>query len=344
MGVSMACPGTGECRVFACILILSLMVAVPARAGNAERAGACPSDPPVAQVEAEPIYSDARGSAVDTAKLRRHEQQISPLRNFVTDASRRADSSDRSERACALRMMDDWAKRRAMAVPPTDFGGLRELERFTISLNIIALKLDASGLNVKPLLDWLADLNHLVMQRFGTRGRVDNLFVWSGVAAASYALLSKDDMAARYENDVWTHGVAAIRGDGFVDSELHRGARALLYHVYDLSALLTLRAFRNALRDSVDVQEQEPLRRLVDRVGSSLCDPSAMAAAAGSTVQEKTPAIEFAPIIAFAGDLADPRFGSCGPPDIPKTDPILGGNLDATAAVLANRRRTGPAP
>jgi poly(beta-D-mannuronate) lyase len=261
-----------------------------------------------------------------------------PLRNFVTDASRRADSSDRAEQECALRMMLDWAKNGAMETPPTDFGGPRELERFGISLNIIALKLRADGLNIDPLVGWLGDLNRMVTARFRTRGRVDNLYVWSGVAAASYALLSGDGAARRYANDVWLDGVAAIRPDGFVDSELRRGSRALLYHVYNLSALLTLRAFRNAMGDSISDSDQASLMRLIDRVGDSLCDPASIAAASGSATQEKTPAMEFAPIVAFAGNSGGPHFLGCAPADVPKSDPILGGQFDRTVAILANSR------
>ena len=289
-------------------------------------------------MEAAPVYSDQQGSVVDPARLHLHEQQILPLRNFVTDASRRADSADRADQECAFAMMLDWAKNRAMTVPPADFGGLRELERFGISLNIIALKLRADGLNIDPLLGWLGDLSHMVIERFGTRDRVDNLYVWSGVDAASYALLSGDNLARRHANDVWTRGIAAIRPDGYVDSELRRGSRALLYHAYNLSALLTLRAFRAALGESLTASERSQIMRLVDRVGGSLCDPSAMAAASGGAAQENAPAIEFAPIVAFADDLGGPHLMGCAPADIPKTDPILGGQFDKTVAVLASFR------
>jgi poly(beta-D-mannuronate) lyase len=304
----------------------------------------CPDDATVARVDATPVYSDAQGSVVDPAKLRFHEQQILPLRNFVTDASRRADSTDPAQRECALAMMRDWAKNRAMEVPPADFGGLRELERFGISLNIIALKLRADGLDIGPLLGWLGELNRIVIGRFESRDRVDNLYVWSGVAAASYALLSRDDGARRHADDVWKKGLAAIRPDGFVDSELRRGSRALLYHVYDLSALLTLRAFRTALGETNSDQDQVSLARLADRVGASLCDPSSMATASGSATQEKTPAIEFAPIVAFAGNLSGPRLLGCAPEGIPKSDPILGGEFDKTAAILADVRNPAHGP
>jgi len=335
--------GIGIFHVFVLFTWLVATLPDPAAAGMTPGGGTCPNDPPLAQVEAVPIYSDAKGSVVDADNLRLHEQQILPLRNFVTDASSRADSDDRGERECALRMMRDWAKTGAMAQPPADFNGLRELERFTISLNIIALKLRADGLDIAPLLDWLGTLNHTVIQRFENRNMVDNLDVWSGVAAASFALLSGDDVARRHEDTVWKQGIAAIRPDGFVNSELRRGARALSYHVYDLSALLTLNAFRSALGEPISAQDRAALARLVDRVGSSLCEPSAMTAAAGGMTQEKVRPIVFAPIAAFAGNFADARMRSCGASDIPITDPILGGDLNKTAAILANRH-SGHAP
>jgi poly(beta-D-mannuronate) lyase len=301
--------------------------------------GECPDDPSIIRVEAKPIYSDPKGSIFDPEKLHRHAQQIMPLRKFVTDASERADGVDRGTRNCALSMMSAWAKAGAMAEAPTDFGGLRELERFTISLNIIALKLRADGLKIDPLLGWLGNLNHTVIDRFAERGRVDNLYVWSGVAAASYALLKVDDPARRYEDAVWIRAVSVIRPDGFVDSELRRGSRTLSYHAYDLSALLTLRALRTALGEPLSGQDRTVVMRLVDRVGSSLCDPSQIVTASGGMAQETSRAIEFAPLIAFAGDLADGRLSRCGPPDIPTTDPILGGNLDRTAKILTDLGR-----
>jgi poly(beta-D-mannuronate) lyase len=335
--------GIGISHAFVLFASLVATVPDPAAAEMTTGNGNCPNDPPLARVEAAPIYSDAKGSVVDADNLRLHEHQILPLRNFVTDASSRVDSDDRGERECALGMMRDWAKAGAMAQPPVDFNGLRELERFTISLNIIALKLRADGSDIAPLRDWLGTLNHTVIQRFEKRNLVDNLDVWSGVAGASYALLSGDEIARHHENEVWEQGIAAIRPDGFVNSELRRGARALSYHVYDLSALLTLNAFRNALGEPISAKDRAALAKLVDRVSGSLCEPSAMTIAAGGMVQEKVRPIVFAPIFAFAGSFADARMHSCGASDIPTTDPILGGDLNKTAAILANRH-SGRAP
>jgi poly(beta-D-mannuronate) lyase len=324
------------CRNAIGLLFMVLAAIEPAwAAGEAMPAGDCPVDPPLAQVVAGAIYSDPKGSIVDPEKLHQHAQEILPLRKFVTDASERADSSDRAQQECALQMMRDWAMSRAMATPPADFGGSRELERFTIALNVIALKLRADGLDVEPLRDWLGTLNHEVTAKFAPSSSVGNLHVWSGVAAASYALLYKDEQSRSYENTVWKYGISAIRPDGFVDRELQRGARALLYHVYNLSALVTLRAFRGALGEADTPPERDALRRMTDRVGAALCDPSTIAAASGVGTQDPPPAIEFAPIVAFAGDRASPHLLDCAPSNIPNTDPILGGQFGKTAAILS---------
>ncbi|HLY57367.1 MAG TPA: alginate lyase family protein [Stellaceae bacterium] len=297
----------------------------------------CPEPAVPSRVEGEAFYSDVQGSIVDQDKLRRDMAMIAPLRAFVTEASSRADSPDRDDRACAARLMESWARGGALLEAPRSFEATRERQRFAIALNIVALKLHAAGVDSAPLLDWLGRLNHAVIADFDKRNQVDNLFVWSGVAASSYALLAHDDDAARYAAMVWTQAIGLIRPDGTIASELARGRRALVYHAYELSALLVLRAFREAAGDHANPEDIAALRRLSDRVVEALCDPADMARAAGSPQQEPVPPTELSPIVAFAGDLGDARIRRCGSPDIPAADPVMGGNLMRTAALLANR-------
>jgi poly(beta-D-mannuronate) lyase len=120
-------------------------------------------------------------------------------------------------------------------------------------LNIIALKLKASGINIDSVLGWLGELNNAVISYFGRRGRADNLNCWSGVNAASYCVLSGDRLAKQYEDTVWNQSIQAIRPDGFVDTELARRGRAAHYHEYFLSALITMHAFRKALGEPLIV-------------------------------------------------------------------------------------------
>ena len=293
----------------------------------------CPT--PVARVEGRDFYSDARGSVVDPDRLREHLELILPLREFVTEASKWADSSDPDDRECGWRMMRSWAEGRALLKPPLDFIGQRERQRFTIALNIIALKLGDCGLDIDPALPWLEELNRAVIDDFGSRRR-NNLYVWSGVCAASYALLSGDCVARDYEACVWQHAVDAILADGHIESEMLRGTKALIYHAYYLSALLTLAAFRRALGECASGRDYVFINCLVAWLGRALCDSSHLAALSGTDRQSAIPTKQLAPIMAWGSDFLNPGFLSFAPAEICGSDPILGGDLFKTAGILSN--------
>jgi len=322
----------------AIILIITIFIPPSSAAETID----CPGDPVVTRVEAASVYSDSQGSIVDPEKLKQSLDLIAPLRKFVTDASLRADSPDHTQQDCAFRMMLGWARGGSMLEEPADFAGQRERERFTIALNIIALKLRSDGFDIAPLLGWLGELNRGVSDDFEKRNRVDNLYIWSGVAAASYAVLNGNAVAQGYADKVWDQGIAAIRPDGYVDSELRRASRAMLYHEYYVSALLTLHAFRKALGEAMTPMEHAGLKLLIDRIAGSYCDPSAMVSTAGGYPQEKIPLLQLSPAVAFGKnlDFSDPLFGACAPQGIPVLDPILGGNFDKTANILSNLRRS----
>ena len=294
---------------------------------------------PIVRIEGENFYSDKKGSIVDPDKLDRHFRLTLPLRNFVTEASKRADSARPDDRECALVMMLEWAEAGAMTEHPASFIARRERERYTIALNIIALKLQMAGLDVDSLLGWLAGLNDAVIGDFAKLESIGNLYVWSGVCAASFAMLSSDDMSCRYEDKVWQHSLEMVRCDGSVASEMGRGARALAYHVYYLSALSMLRALRRGLGKLIDEREYASLARMVAFTGRALRDPSAIVAMSGSHTQEDVPVRHFAPLVAFGADLLNREFLSGAPADIPGSDPIMGGDLARTAAILANTPR-----
>jgi len=209
-------------------------------------------------------------------------------------------------------------------------------------------------LKIDPLLGWLGDLNHEVIDYFEHRNHlataahrpdagwapVDNLSVWSGVNAASYAVLSADRDVRAYEDKVWSQAIEAIRPDGYAESELRRGARALHYHVYLLSAILTMLAFRQALSEPLTAGDRAAVMRLVDRVGGALCDPSGMAAAAGNFPQVKVAPLVLSPGHTLEPDFSNAQIRSCLP-DIPTTDPMFGGDLEHTARILAGLHRAG---
>jgi len=322
-------------------------------ASQAAHADGCPDYPPVARVDSVKFYADSHSSIIQTDKVQERNKLIAPLRTFVTDASKRVDSEDHAEQECAQHMMLEWAHGKALEEEPADIAGQHDRQIFDISLNIIALKLQKEGFNIDPLLGWLGDLNRAVISFFENRNRlataahrpgpgwapVDNLYVWSGVNAASFAVLNGDRGAKRYEDAVWSGAIGAIRPDGYLESELRRGGRALHYHAYDLSAMLTMHAFRRALGEPLTTQDRAAIDRLVERVGTALCDPSGIAAAAGGIPQEKAIPLVVGTGFALVPEFATRQVQSCLP-DIPKADPLFGGRLDKTDEILASLHRS----
>jgi poly(beta-D-mannuronate) lyase len=330
------------------LMVLTLTASLCSMATLTAHADGCPDYPPVARVGSVKFYTDAHSSVVDMAKVRERNQLILPIRTFVTDASKRVDSTDHAEQECAHHMLLAWAGGKALEQEPADIAGQHDRQIFDIAFNIIALKLETEGFNIDPMLGWLGELNREVVDYFQKRNRtsaaahrpdagwapVDNLYVWSGVDAASYAVLKGDRGAKGYEDEVWSKAIEAIRPDGYVESELRRGAKALHYHAYDLSAILTMHAFRRALGEPPTAAERSAINRLVERVGAGFCDPSPMAAASGGVAQDKAIPLVVGTGFALLPEFATQQVHSCLP-DIPTEDPLFGGNLETTSKLLA---------
>jgi poly(beta-D-mannuronate) lyase len=327
-------------------LRLAIFAAIALSPTATHAAGECPDLPPLAQVEARAIYSDAAGSQLDPEGLHRNQQLIQPLRDFTGALAERADFNTGQGREEALRCAESllraWAAAGALLRQPDGFPAIRQRQRFAIGITVAALKLRAHGaLLDQSVVEWLHVLDAAVVADFARRRVTDNLAVWSAADAASLALLDGDPDSRAYENAVWSAALRQIRPDGYLPSELRRQSRALLYHQYYASALLYLRALRTALGEPPSPKDDADLRRLVDRVESGLCDPAAMATASGGHQQEPPPASQFAVGRVFGAGLVDARWTQCGskPPDL--RDDTLGGELTETFALL--RRRGGAA-
>jgi poly(beta-D-mannuronate) lyase len=319
--------------------VLAVAIALLGLFATRLAAAPCPDHPVVGKVEAVRIYTDPNSSVVDPEKVRERDQQVAPLRDFVTDASKEIDSGDRSQEQCAFSQMLSWAKGKSMEEEPEDLSGQYERLQYTLALNIIALKLRAAAFNITPLLGWVGNVNHGVINFFATRDKpkqMNNIYVWSGVAAASYALLSGDSAARLYEDEVWNNVITMIRPDGYIDTELKRAGRALHYHVYYLSAVMALHAFRDALGEPMSDADRDAVERLVKAVGDALCNPSNIAAASGGYQQETVPPWLFAPAEAFGA--ASQNFRTCAPQDIPMGNPVFGGSLTKTEKILSKVR------
>jgi poly(beta-D-mannuronate) lyase len=297
---------------------------------------ACPSFAPVGRVEGITWYTDKAGSVADAAAQHRNDELQSPIRKMLGYLETTLDASDGKSPTtdCAFKIVQQWAGERALLDPPISTQARIERNRFVIALNVIALKLRELDYPLGSMvLSWLKDLNDAVITYFEKGTNRANLYTWSGVAEASFALLSGDRRAAVYEKEVWRDSITEITADGFLRGELTRAHRALIYHQYAFSALLMLRQMRLALGDSESAGDRAALQRLADRISWSLCDPRQMMAASGAT-QEMPDQTAYRVPDTFGDGLLDANWAKCGitPPHF--NDVNLGGRLDLTARLL----------
>jgi hypothetical protein len=315
-----------------------IVVALGLTASGASAQDACHVVPPVALVEAQSIYSDRAGSHLEASAVLRNNELVLSLRTFTTEFARRVDGGSADDLRCADRMLQAWATSGALLRQPTSFAAIRERQRFGLGITVAAAKLRANGGRLSDAsVSWLHALDVAIMEDFERRKTIDNLAVWSASNAAALALVDSDADAVRYETDLWSAGLQQVGPDGWVPSELRRQSRALIYHQYYASALLFLRQLRIALGQPTTAAETAVLQRLIDRVEDALCDPSAMARAAGNIPQEPPPADGYRVGLAFGRDLIDQRWNRCGlhPPDM--LDATLGGRLEDMREFIRTR-------
>jgi poly(beta-D-mannuronate) lyase len=333
----MASPTLVSALIYACLLI-----------GMTTRAAAgCPNYQPVLNVQGTTFYADAKGSQVDHAAEQANNDAQAPILDVLTYASEAVDGKPAFSKlkdvtpACADALLENWAKAGAMRTTNDANGGYSRqggIDRQALlrGFVIVALKLRSSGQALGPdVVPWLGRLvtdNDRNWQKITLRG---NLYFWAGATAASYALLAHDPQALAFQNEVWANAMSQIQKDGYLEAELARGARALIYHQYALSALLTLRDARRALHLPDRPADTQKLRLLADRVGQSLCHPEQMAARAHAPQEEMPGEWGFREIAADGGDLMNADWQRCGVPVKNPIDINNGGNQYKTHAMFA---------
>jgi poly(beta-D-mannuronate) lyase len=289
-----------------------------------EKAAACPSYPPVLNLSAETMYTDAKGSMADQTAIQNNNAKQAPIIDFISYAAASLDGAPPWRKAtdlsasCANGLLESWAKANALSTVVGADGKYNkqadaERQEFTRSFVILALKARQQGMQLGPdVIPWLGRLvddNDRHWQEMSLR---TNLYDWAGATAAAYFLLAPDKDAYDFQNQVWAEALAAIRDDGYLDAELGRGIRALVYHQYALSALLTLREARRAMGIPILDAEQRRLKLLADRVGAALCHPDEMASKAGVAKVEIPGEWGFREMAAYGTDLVDADWRQCG--------------------------------
>lgn len=297
-------------------------------AGSAAASEGCPLIDPVREVSAiSPYESETR-----------YAESTRPVRRFVRAVLRAADHEPGAQRdECAIANLAHWARAGALLARPSNFEGGRQRIRYVFALNIAALKLGLTPTKDGEILAWLRSATVRVSADFArhrsVRGSADNLYVWSGAAAASYLLLANDPDLAAYQAAVWSDAIRAIDATGTVRLETSRGYHSLHYHTYFLSALLWLREFRARLGESTD-EAAGSLGRLDRFIRHSVCSPGPAADGTPKRPAE-TLAAESLKV------LDEPLWRGlreCGIKDTEIGPALMGGDMRATLVLLRNRQ------
>jgi poly(beta-D-mannuronate) lyase len=302
----------------------ALLLAAPGTA----MAITCPPHPPVTIVDATPMYSDAKGSITDPQQAARSRQQLAGIEAFYAWVEQTLDGpADPAAIACAWDEFGQWAQAGALLQTASNEAAIQRLE-YLVGLNLIALKFRAHGHPPTPaMLGWIGALVTKVMENYQHNPRPDirgNLFYWSGVDAALFALLAHHAAAPgasdapayaealAYQDAVWREAIGDIQPDGTLVREMKRGQRALIYHQFAFSALLVLRAAREALGRPVSAGDDARLHLLADMIGRSLCHGETLARQAGVAKLELPGEWGYRMISGFAQGFLSPQWQACG--------------------------------
>lgn len=314
---------------FALRSLFYLCIVGTAQDAFAEAPITCPYFQPVSNVAAPIIYSDKKGSIVDTQAFAQRAAAGKPISDFLSYLSFSLDGPPPWNKftglspQCASSLLEEWAKSDAMATVVDDLGrfssqGAIDRGQFTRGFVNIALKLRAAGAvfgpHVVPWLEKRVEERIQTDRAYLARGqRGGNLLYEDGATAAGFALLTRNNNALKFQDEVWTYFLQNVNPDGSLDSELARGQRALVYHNRALSMLMILRAERHALGIAETVVDRAKIKALADYVGRGICHPEELASrAAVDSIELLDGDYAYRASESFGADLLSKDWQRCG--------------------------------
>jgi Alginate lyase/Hint domain len=322
-------------RAIGCVLFGLVALSTPVRA-DAE----CPQMPPVMRFDADPFYSDARGSIVDEAKLRRLQENLRPVRNFLYQVGMRADQAlehgNDNAFSCAAALMREWARAGALTEPSKTNEEAYDRILMVFALSGIQQKLKATNpsYGAGPADEWLVRLAARSINDFPRfHPPIGNMHDWLAATAASVALTTNDNMLRTYASRALSQGLSEVDNSGWLLQESERGAQALVYHAYAFTALAFAEFY---LSGCLSVSCGDPaLVRLYHRVVDGVVDPKVFVART-NVKQNDLPANLRVALCEFA-DPSKPRplLQQCE--DLNHVDYNLGGDMHALFSRAAPR-------
>ncbi|WP_428678121.1 alginate lyase family protein [Reyranella sp.] len=288
--------------------------------------------PPIARPEALPPYVDDAGSIPNEENRKANRQLVAVPRELAAIVAAGSEGAPGAA-ACAVENLDAWAQANALLTRGNNFASTRQLLRYSTGLNMGVFRLRGRGVSLRPeTLAWLESLAIFAAEQFEGRYDkhqiVDNLYVWSGVTAASFSLVASSPSLKAYADGVWRRAIDAIEPLGGVAAERRRGRRALSYHTYYLSAVLWLANIRKKQGHPVSPDDQNAIQSLEDFIVKQVCSSSRTLP--GVAAQQIRPtASDYKSAFYLADEVFRMRIQECGLKKPPDYDAFLGGKIES---------------
>jgi poly(beta-D-mannuronate) lyase len=243
---------------------------------------------PVITLETQSKYkqSDTSRSTIDENANETYLKAVEPLRAYakalVKIANDYVRSAPRNPAAaqCALAWLDRWASANAM----TEMRSKQALFNLGQTLGGFALAYlqiqNASGLEEEPkkrVQAWLNTLGKQVAAFMDNNREIsgrNNHRYWAGLSATAAGIATGDRRLTEWGIDSARIGLAQITPEGTLPLEIDRGKRARDYHIFAAEPLVATAELARSRGIDLYAEHKGALPRLVNRVVTSLDDPS----------------------------------------------------------------------
>lgn len=251
-----------------------------------QRQGKCPRVPaPYTSALEFPSKYEGSDHARDTLNRNAESRYKKATRTLQEYESGLAELSDlhvqgqAASAACALDWLDRWASADALTGPANMTG--RATRKWTLSAAAFSfLKIhEAPGLDpdAKARVSiWLKRVAGIVVQEHQQipPEKINNHYYWAAVAVGAVGIATDDRALLDWALAGYRRSVRAIDAEGLLPRELARRSRALSYHLYALQPLVMLAEMGRVNGLDLYIENDCALCRLVNRVTTSVADPS----------------------------------------------------------------------
>ena len=252
-------------------------------------------------------YIDSKSSIVDPARWKAYGEASAPYRRLGQSIVNAADdyraTGSKAAGLCALQLMD------AAAQDGVFTGTMSSRQAYYVqgwimgAIAIAYLKVRDSGLVTAHekgrLFPWFEKVAGQTEEFYEQNHAKNNHLYWAGVEIAAVGIATGDQHLFDWGVSAYRTGIEQIGQDGTMPLEMHRGRRALHYHLYALAPLVYLAEFGAVNGIRLYSEDDSALMRLVHFCVASENDPASIERLAG-VPQEAQPGALSADLVSWA--------------------------------------------